>query len=73
MAHTADHQAGGVGFGHLLAERFGEAEVERSTPATGEEDDVVVGHVEIADRAGVADLGAELVVGEEAVVIGACG
>ena len=50
VAHAADDAVVAVGRGDLAAELVGESEVERRAPASGQEHDVVVGHVEIADR-----------------------
>ena len=70
MAHAAHHQSGGVGLSHLVAQRGGEAKVEGGTPAPGEEHDVVVVHLEISDGERCGDLYLEVVVSEEAVVVG---
>ena len=67
VADPADHTVGAVGSRDLATELLGEPQIERCTPSASEKDDVVVGHVQIADRQRLAHFGPELIVGEEAV------
>ncbi len=71
MADAAEHGAGRGRLGDLVGQHLRGAEVERRAPAAGQEDDVVVGHVQVADGQGIGDLGPQEGVAEEAVVLGA--